>query len=113
MTRGKLDMKTDPLTARLGELLADREHANNTDLRCLKPSQAMDNLTSTLLDYRAYCKDHQLKLLSYLLEMTILEAIEVQISVGQDDRPNANRVAIGSPATKMESQNELCGDNHD
>jgi len=73
----------------------------------------MDNLTSTLLDYRAYCNDHQLKLLSYLLEMTILEAIEVQVPAGQDGWANANGVAISAPATEMESQNELCGDNHD
>lgn len=106
-------MKTDLSMARLNELLADGERTGDADLRCLKLPQAMDNLTSTLLDCRAYYNDHQLKLLSYLLEMAILESIEVQLLAVQDDRAHTSDVATGPLATEMEFQNEQCGDDLD
>lgn len=91
----------------------DDKRASNSSLWHLMPAQAMDEMTCTLLNYRTYCKDHQLKLLNYLLEMTILEAIEVQVRLGQDNRAVTQGNDMCTPATELESRHELCGENHE
>ena len=99
-------MTIDLSRARLDELLANYKRTNNSDLQYLQPADAMDEITNTLLDFRAYCKGNKLELLNYLLEMAILEAIEVQMSPTGGDHAGAAGPVIIEPPSKKESHHD-------